>query len=167
TTYYEKIQEGVLDSGVNIKAWEVLDDLEKKIASAFAERRLKEANFEVYIHHAVDYMDQVDQELQALGGGLLVVRSQGGVIGVANTAMDQDEHLITELICQSGKGQVVLEAVLEYLHADKITVEDSYFIQNLQGDHVTQIKQKKPYIMAKYTNGRKLEPFFCYINDIT
>ena len=119
------------------------------------------------MHHSVPYMEAVNEELQALEGEIYVVKRKGSIVATVNVIREENQYQITELVCSRRFGKEVLEAMVRRLDTSYVVVEDSYFLDELEGKGVNRVLQKKPYIMARYTGHQTFEPLLCYINDIT
>ena len=167
TLYYKAQEEKANPKTFQARAWKELVGGERKSVCNFIEAMFAREEFEAYICHTQEYMDSVNEELEALDGEILVIKNKGQIVAVANVILEENLHQITELICQPDYASEVLETILHRRMAKELIVEDSYFLDALEGENVRRLKQKKPYIMARYTDGRPMEPFFCYINDIT
>ncbi len=147
-----------------VKAWKELSWREKEDAVSFAAERLQ--RFELYLEHSLDYYEEVQKELEALNGTILVLFQDENVVAVANY-IQEEKHEITELLCKEENAEKVVETLLDYVDSDTIIFDDSFFIRDLQGDDILRKKQKEPYIMWKTKEHIPKEICSCYINDIT
>ena len=144
-----------------------LTEGEKEKAACFSGEKLKEEKFELYLEHSKKYYEEVEREMKALEGGVLVLYETGDIVAVANYIQENGKWEITELICPRDAGKKVVETLCDYLKTEELTIDDSYFIAELKGEGISKKRQEKPYIMYKTTSLEDSPPLHCYINDIT
>lgn len=144
-----------------------LRDREKEEMAAFAENMLLAEGFELYLRHSKDYYEEVQKEMNALNGEVLVVYDGTDIVAVANYICEETQMEVTELICRREKGKKIVETISDYLQTAFLKIDDSYFISDIEGRGITREKQEKPYIMYKTTSAEESPVLHCYINDIT
>ena len=166
TTYYEADEEWDVRE-FQVMNWGRLEQKEKENVCFFVEAMLRNEEFDIYMHHSLPYMEAVNKELKALEGETYVVKRKGSIVATVNVIREENQHQITELVCSRQFGKEVLEAIVRRLDTPYVVVDDSYFLDELEGKGVNRVLQKKPYIMARYTSHQTFEPLLCYINDIT
>lgn len=154
-------------SSLQIRTWDSLDGKQRQQAAAFAEEQLRKESFDLHLVHHERYYDEVNQELQALEGSLLVLFGQGGIEGVANWIVEEGQQEITELICRREMADGVMESLQAWCGGDKLTVDDSTFIAHLHGSGIRRKKQDKPYLMYRFLDPYSSVGLRCYVNDIT
>lgn len=163
TTIWER--EGY--ASLQIRTWDSLDAKQRQQTSAFVERQLQKEPLDLHLVHHELYYDEVNRELQAIDGNLLVLFSHAGIEGTANRIVEEGCQEITELICRRETADRVMESLRVFCGGDKLTVDDSTFIAHLQGDGIRHKKQDKPYLMYRLLDAHIEEPLRCYVNDIT
>lgn len=144
-----------------------LKEKEKEMTAQFAEKILKAEKFELYLEHSKEYYEEVEREMKALEGEVLVLYEKTDIVAVANCIYENAEWEVTELICDRDKGKEVVETICDYLKTEHLTIDDSYFIAGLEEKKIFRKKQEKPYIMYKVTSIEDSPLLRCYINDIT
>lgn len=147
-----------------VKDWKTLTSHEKTSMISFVAEKLEA--FDLYLEHSLSYYEEVQKELEALAGSVLVLFQGEKVMAVANY-IHEENYEITELICHRGDAEAVVDSLLAYAHTDYMVFEDSYFISEWQGEGISRKKQKEPYIMWKTKEHTSEEICSCYINDIT
>lgn len=147
--------------------WHKLSEKEKEEVVQFVGNLLAEEAFELYLDHSKEYYEEVEKEMQALDGGILVLREETAVIAVVNYIHEDAEYEVTELICHRKQSRRVIESILDRLDTSVLVVDDSYFISGLENAEISKEPQEKPYIMYRVTSEDKSPILRCYINDIT
>ncbi len=162
------IFEGKGHFSLQVKEWSDLTAEEKQQTSEFAERQLQKEAFDLYLKHSVCYYEEINRELQALQGALLVFLEGCDVVGTANWIREEGKHEVTELICQREKAERVLESLQAHVHGKVIVIEDSMFLSHLpERNGILRQQQKHPYLMYRTLQDSCPTGLSCYINDIT
>lgn len=161
------ILQGTGRLSLQVKEWDSLHDVEKEQAAQFAEGQIQREGFDLHLIHHVAYYDEVNRELQALEGGLLVLYDGEQIAGVANWIREEGCQEVTELICRREAAERVLESLQAWVKDEQLTVDDSTFISHVEGTGIARRKQKYPYLMCYMLDGSTDMGLRCYINDIT
>lgn len=167
-TYWREttILQGIGRLSLQVKEWGGLRDAEKEQAARFAEERIQQEGFDLHLIHHTAYYDEVNRELQALDGSLLVLYDGEEVAGVANW-IREDSQEVTELICRREVASEVLESLQAWGQGERLLVDDSTFISHVEGKGIERRNQKYPYLMYHMLDGSEDMRLRCYINDIT
>lgn len=152
---------------LQICTWDSLDGGQRRQAAAFAEEQLQKESFDLHLVHHEQYYDEVNRELQALEGNLLVLFGQEKIAGVANWIVEEGQQEITELICRREMAEQVMESLQAWCGDSKLTVDDSTFIAHLHGSGIRHKKQETPYLMYRLLGAYSSGSLRCYVNDIT
>lgn len=144
-----------------------LNKKRKDELAEFAEAMLLSEGFELYLKHSAGYYEEIEKELNALNGGVLVLYEGQEIVAAANYICEEGQMEVTELICQKDKGKKVIETISDHLGTAFLKIDDSYFISEIEGKGIVREKQEKPYIMYKITSTEESPELRCYINDIT
>lgn len=167
---YERVTtraEGPGEKRFETMLWRSLSRTQKKTLSDWVNHRLQAENFELYLEHSPAYYDEVDKELEALGGELVMFWDGDVPAAVCHVIREEEVPEVTELITLRENAEETLLTLLYYLKQGCVNVTDSYFISHVKEDWISHVPQQKPMIMYRYTSGKKPEPIHCYINDIT
>lgn len=149
-----------------ILSWQQLSGCQKNKVSDLVEDILKKEKFDLRLVHSVPYYEEVQKELQVLGGGLLTFWRDEKPLAVANWICEKGEHEVTEWIGLPEEREHVLQTLQWYIK-DEVSIEDTYFLQNLQLVDIQWRQQKQPYLMVRMLDASVDVPKRCYINDIT
>lgn len=163
TTIWEKSGHSTLQ----IQGWDSLQNTQKIQVAAFAKEQLKNEMFDLYLDHHEQYYHEVNQELKALNGELLVLFDQETIVGVANWIVEEGRNEVTELICSRDMAGGVMESLHTWCGGDALIVDDSTFIDHLKGNGIRHKKQEIPYLMYCFLKADSPLRLRCYINDIT
>lgn len=155
-----------------VHAFSQLNPEEKKRAAAFAGTCLREAGLDLYMKRSVPYYECVNREMQALGGGVAVVRDGAAVRAVAAHIYEEGRHEVTEVVCRPDDAPKVTESICACLTGgqgkETVLFSDGQFLGQAGGKGIIKKKERKPYIMLRALSGTcdagKLN---VYINDIT
>ena len=150
--------EGAGEKRFEVLLWRELSGRRKETISCWADRRLQEEGFELYLEHSPMYYDEVDRELQALGGELVTFWENDVPAAVCHVIREEEVPEVTELITIRERAEDTLLTLLYYLEQDAVNVADSYFISHVKKDWLSRIPQEKPMIMYRYTDGKQAEP---------
>lgn len=161
------IWEGGGDASLFVCPWDSLDEEQRQQAAIFAEEQLKKEAFDLHLIHHKKYYDEVNREMQALEGALLVLFEQERVVGVANWIVEEGRQEITELICRREVAKRVLGSLQAWCGGDRLTVDDSTFIDHLGESGLRRRAQEKPYLMYRFLGSGDRARLRCYVNDIT
>lgn len=152
---------------LRIREWDSLCGKEKEMAAQFAEERIRQEGFDLHLVHHTAYYEEVNRELQALEGSLLVLYHGEEIAGVANWIREEGCQEVTELICRREWGIEVLESLQAWVQGERLLVEDSTFISHVEAIGIRRKKQKTPYLMYRMLDGTVDTGLRCYVNDIT
>lgn len=159
--------EGEGHFSLQVHPWDRLGETEKQQAARFAEDQLRKEPFDLHLVHHREYCDEVNRELKALEGNLLVLADGEKIVGTANWIVEDGSCQVTELICERESAAAVLESLLAWGEGEPLTIDDSTFISHVKGEGIRRKKQDKPYLMYRPLGQDSLEGLRCYINDIT
>lgn len=152
---------------LRVREWDRLCAEEKEQAAHFAEEQIRQEGFDLHLIHHAAYYEEVNRELCALDGSLLILYQGEQVVGAANWIQEEGCQEVTELICRREWGTEVLESLQAWVQGERLAVEDSNFISHIEGTGIERRKQKRPYLMYRMLDGSEDVGLRCYINDIT
>lgn len=149
-----------------VRAWEELAAPERGHVVQFVNAQLEREGFDLFIERSAAYYDETASELKALDGKLFTVWHNGDLLAVMHLIYEESRYQLTECVVRPLDGKQAIDALLHFLRADSLQIDDSYFLTELNGRGITREKQPKPYIMCRMLAG-ETPPLRCYINDIT
>ncbi len=153
---------------LHIRKWRDLTMRERILASDFAGDQIRKEEFDLYLGHYEGYYENVNEEMEALDGAVLVLYDGDIPVGVANWIQEDGQQEVTELICIRKRALEVIESLQDWVRGQRLTIDDSMYIDHIEGPGITRKKQDRPYLMIR-TNDGFAPPagLRCYVNDIT
>ena len=148
-----------------------LTEEEKTQAAAFAADRLASSDFDLYMKRSVAYYEGVQKEMEALDGGVLVMREGPAIHGIAAYTYEEGQYDVTELLCAVPDGPEAVETVCGFLtkgSGEAVLFSDGQFLDQVDGVGIIRKTERRPSIMLKeLAESRVAERLRVYINDIT